>query len=126
MNRDYTAIGYVSNGDGFVSNVKATSPAEARHKVWLDRDEAIIVAVIDGHHRPSEEHTPRYEHDCDVCSFLGQHGDADLYVCSFSKRPQTVIARYSDEPHDYASGLGSRVPDLQEAERRARERGMLA
>lgn len=125
MNRDYTVIGYVSNGDGFVDNVKATSPAEARHKVWLDRDEAIVVAVIDGHHRPSEEHTRRYEHDCDVCSFLGQYKDADLYVCAVGKRIPTVIARYSDDGHDYASGLNSPLPELQEAERRAKERGIL-
>jgi hypothetical protein len=37
----------------------------------------------------------------------------------------TLVARYGDEGPDYTSGYPSSLPVLQEAERRARERGLL-
>jgi hypothetical protein len=54
--------------------------------------------------------TPRFQHDCSDCTFLGygfyQRAPVDWYVC---KVPQdglrTVIARRSDELSDYASGV---------------------
>ena len=46
---------------------------------------------------------PRHKHDCDQCDYLGQYEGADLYFCG--KSLPTVIARYSDEPSDYTSGL---------------------
>lgn len=49
---------------------------------------------------------PTYTHDCDSCQFLGtvnvQERVTDLYYCG--KEP-TLIARYSSEGSDYASGL---------------------
>lgn len=49
---------------------------------------------------------PRYTHDCYVCSFLGQYKEYDLYFCSrMSLIDTTVIARFSNEEGDYASGL---------------------
>jgi hypothetical protein len=45
---------------------------------------------------------PRYLHDGECCHFVGFHKDADLYYCP---NEPTVIARYSDEPGDYSSGL---------------------
>lgn len=67
---------------------------------------------------------PRYEHDCTWCVFLGQYGDNDLYFCPGGGNP-TVIARHSDEGSDYQSGLGINMPDLVEAERRARLQGLI-
>jgi len=49
--------------------------------------------------------SPRYEHDCTSCIFLGQSGKADLYACQVRGRVDTVIARYSDEGSDYSSGI---------------------
>lgn len=50
---------------------------------------------------------PRFTHDCARCRFLGFTSVAgryaDLYYCG--GREKTVIARYSDDGPDYASGL---------------------
>ena len=71
--------------------------------------------------------TPRFRHDCSRCSFLGGFDAADLYLCKGSVET-TVIARYSDEGSNYASGMsfsfGSNV-HLTEARRRAQKAGML-
>lgn len=77
---------------------------------------------------------PRFVHDCPNCIYLGQHGDgilfphADLYFCPQFIDP-TVIARYSDKPSDYSSGLyfGKHGinPALTVAYRLALERGLL-
>lgn len=46
---------------------------------------------------------PIYLHNCDVCVFLGNFDNKDLYFCPNGRT--TVIARNSDEGHDYQSGL---------------------
>lgn len=46
---------------------------------------------------------PRYEHDCEVCVFLGCLLDMDIYVCPQGTMP-TLVARYSDFGPDYQSG----------------------
>jgi hypothetical protein len=46
--------------------------------------------------------TPRYEHDCVGCIFLGRYGVNDLYYCASEP---TLIARQSSEGSDYLSGL---------------------
>ena len=70
---------------------------------------------------------PRFTHDCKRCTFLGQFGEFDLYHCDqfqWSRIP-TVIARYGNEPWEYASGLdATSIPELAEAKRRAEERGL--
>lgn len=51
---------------------------------------------------------PAWEHDCEDCIFLGRaNGDevVDLYYCPNARPWPTLIARFSDEPHDYISGL---------------------
>ena len=48
---------------------------------------------------------PIYEHDCDVCIYLGSYQlilDYDLYLCQASK---TVITRWGSEGPQYDSGL---------------------
>jgi len=61
--------------------------------------------------------TPRYEHDCTVCRFLGTTSyidpwsgmeiDADLYFCADAEPRMhmggTCLARISSEPSAYAS-----------------------
>jgi hypothetical protein len=52
---------------------------------------------------------PRYQHDCDRCKFLGQHGKVDIYWCptvatdpvSLSLTP--VIGRFGNEGEQYAA-----------------------
>jgi len=62
----------------------------------------------------------RFEHDCDDCVYLGQYKAYDLYCCV--KEP-TVIARFSSDGPDYASGLIFAEPNgvepLYEAKKRA-------
>ncbi len=71
--------------------------------------------------------TPRFCHDCTRCTFLGGFDAADLYFCCGSLET-TVIARYSDEGSNYASGMafsfGSNA-HLTEARRRAQKVGVL-
>ena len=69
----------------------------------------------------------RYQHDCDNCKPLGEHGDADLYFCDQGGAGITVIARYSSDGADYTSGLCAApfVPDLGEAKKRAVALGLL-
>lgn len=69
---------------------------------------------------------PRYIHDCTRCTFLGQHGTADLYFCPQIEGLPTVIARYSSNGADYQSGMfNPHTPALQEAKTRAMARGLL-
>lgn len=47
--------------------------------------------------------TPRYVHDCDECTFLGEVDEYDVYV---HPRDYAIecVARRSDDPSDYLSG----------------------
>ncbi len=72
----------------------------------------------------SSEETPRWKHDHDCCTFLGRHGDVDLYGCDkagdapLHEDGVVFMARYSDEPSDYTSNTPDpRVPEW-EAKRR--------
>ena len=72
---------------------------------------------------------PYFLHDCQSCVFLGNHttsnGDFDLYFCGQAGFCDTVIARYSDEGSKYMSGINSITPELIEAQKRAKEKGIL-
>ena len=58
---------------------------------------------------------PKYIHNCNKCTFLShevapattskRQENADLYFCPQSGTKATVIARFSNENSDYASGL---------------------
>jgi len=53
---------------------------------------------------------PAYIHDCDKCIYLGSYVDDkevawDLYCCGNGS--PTIIARYSNEPTHYVSGIYS-------------------
>ncbi len=69
---------------------------------------------------------PRFAHDCENCVFLGSHGQHDLYFCRGGVHP-TVIARFGNDGPDYMSGLAVAhlIPELAEAERRARLENLL-
>jgi hypothetical protein len=41
---------------------------------------------------------PKFKHDCEDCTFVGHFYDHDVYTCN-----KSVVARYSDEPGEYAS-----------------------
>jgi len=47
---------------------------------------------------------PHYQHDCAACRFLGHIWGCDLYFCK-QATGSTVIARQSDDPSHYLSGL---------------------
>ena len=69
---------------------------------------------------------PRFVHDCDKCTFLGQFLEYDLYYCPQGNIP-TVIARFGDEGWDYRSGMycAEIDPVLKEARKRAKEKGLI-
>lgn len=53
---------------------------------------------------------PRYEHDCDNCTFVDRDGEYDVYVCPQSGMP-TVILRYGPEEMYYSGRhLSGQVP----------------
>lgn len=76
---------------------------------------------------------PNYEHDCAKCKSLGTtvSGSSgkvvDLYFCPTEP---TIIARFSDEPSDYASGIsfGKRgsISELHVAYERALQNGLIS
>lgn len=69
----------------------------------------------------------RYVHDCDQCIYLGRSSNDifDLYF-HHANGELTIIARFSDRPADYKSGLAFREidPDLAEAYRMAEIRDL--
>jgi hypothetical protein len=76
----------------------------------------------------SETDDPRYAHNCAKCLYLGHYAESDLYFCTAQVIGiPTVLARFGNEPEVYVSGLAlaEKVPELAEAKRRARARGLL-
>ena len=72
--------------------------------------------------------TPRHKHTCTSCTFLGQHGKADLYFCGQHSAGATLIARNSSEGADYNSGTCfsyGAYPALHEARLRAQALGLM-
>jgi len=74
---------------------------------------------------------PIYAHDCQNCIYLGVYNlkengkkiPHDLYYCH-SERP-TVIARYGNNGEEYQSGINCELPELIEAKKRAKDRGLI-
>ena len=48
---------------------------------------------------------PVFQHDCDLCKFLGHHNGHDMYFCLQGRNSPTVLARYGNDGPDYTSGL---------------------
>ena len=69
----------------------------------------------------------RYKHDCKICKSLGEFEKYDLYFCTETSGSKTVVARFSNRPEDYISGLAivNDNPPLAEAKKRAIEKGYL-
>jgi len=66
---------------------------------------------------------PRYIHDCESCTYLGQYGEFDLYYCQ-AYHP-TLICRDGNGEADYKSGIEFALvpnpsPEFVEALKRAR------
>jgi len=74
----------------------------------------------------SDTDTPQHKHDCDTCVFLGRFLQYDLYYADHGGAPDTVVARYGSEGHEYISGLAfvGHVSPLTEAYLRALTRGI--
>jgi hypothetical protein len=100
--------------------------------MWFVRDgfmdDPAVMRLSDCRDLLSERNdTPQHKHDCARCTFLGRFKSADLYHCMQFGTMPTVIARYSSEGADYASGLPSAHtgnPDLLAAKERAAARGL--
>lgn len=45
---------------------------------------------------------PRFEHDCEECTWIGTFVDHDVYWCPQGGRP-TVVARYGNDGPQYSS-----------------------
>ncbi len=79
----------------------------------------------------SEAPQPRFTHDCTGCHFLGHHRaeemDFDLYYCGQGGGLPTVVARFGNDGPEYLSGLNMTLtPALVEAQKRAKEKGLVA
>jgi hypothetical protein len=48
----------------------------------------------------SEITSPKYQHDCNACKFLGHYVGYDVYICPSNP---SIIARFSDDGPDYVS-----------------------
>jgi hypothetical protein len=48
---------------------------------------------------------PRYAHDCERCSFLGQMDEHDVYYCPQDGTLPTIVFRWADEPAEYRSAF---------------------
>ena len=59
-----------------------------------------------------------FKHDCNACVFLGHYQGSDLYFCPrggpAANGIPTVIARRSNDPPDYTSGMVFAMPSLKE------------
>ena len=76
----------------------------------------------------AEDNSPRYRHDCPICTFLGREHDFDLYYCGGAEGGlETVLARFSSEGQRYKSGLSfvGHDPELTEAYKRAKDKGLI-
>lgn len=76
--------------------------------------------------------TPKYDHDCKKCVFLGNFTDDeidyDLYVCSHEfPFIDTLIGRYSSDGPDYCSGVYfiKTIAPIGEAYKRSLEKGYI-
>ncbi len=50
---------------------------------------------------------PIYKHDCKACVYLGEYRAHDLYYCNpHGVSAVVVVARFSDNPADFVSGVG--------------------
>lgn len=71
---------------------------------------------------------PRFTHDCDICTFLGQINGVDLYVCpdDGDSCSGTYLARYGGGLSEYTSGkhLVRTHPFIREAHRLATVQGI--
>lgn len=89
----------------------------------------IVTVVAKPHDRKvwePEPTIPLYEHDCEVCRFLGHFEDFDMYFCPQDGRP-TVIVRDGNRPEHYISGLAFATQDqrLALAYARAHQKGLI-
>jgi hypothetical protein len=53
---------------------------------------------------------PRYEHDCEKCTYLGTYDGYDLYYCPHGApgfKIPTVLARRGNDPEQYISGMAA-------------------
>lgn len=75
---------------------------------------------------PTKTDAPKYVHDCDVCVFLGNFEDMDLYVCRGESGGGTYVARQSDQDSDYISGVAfvGKVPAITRAYELAKDKGL--
>lgn len=71
------------------------------------------------------KHIPHFEHDCEMCVFLGSLNGEDLYFHPFPN--VTLVRRQGNEGWDYTSGLmlWSVDPIIGEAAKRAITLGLL-
>ena len=70
---------------------------------------------------PAQSDGPRFEHDCDKCTFLGRMDDVDAYGCMQGGELPTVVLRWGDKPEEYRSAVEMFEKLTPELKRKARE-----
>jgi hypothetical protein len=57
----------------------------------------------------SETTSPKYQHDCKACKFLGHYVGYDVYICPSNP---SIIGRFADDPSEYHSMILTDFQDL--------------
>lgn len=107
---------FFKDGERRVSNAPQMQGVVGRVKMVWQVSGIDSKAFLPKEEDKEEEETPLYQHDCTRCTFLGRFHyahpaytrepkEVDLYHCTQGGHVPTVIARYSDEPGDYSSGM---------------------
>lgn len=65
--------------------------------------------------------TPRFEHECDGCTFIGHVDGKDVYYCLQGNTMPTIVLRYGDKPEEYRSAIQYFHSLPRELQSRARE-----
>lgn len=46
---------------------------------------------------------PVFKHDCSGCGYLGHFFSHDVYICGTGDNTVSILARFGNESHEYAS-----------------------
>jgi len=91
--------------DGHTTQTSPMSKAQADWVAteWQESNPDAVCEVVEAR---------RYQHDCNLCKFMGQYDEYDLYYCNSALGGETVIARWGNDGPDYHSGLALAEPHV--------------
>lgn len=69
----------------------------------IPKVEAPATVVAKQTNNTRNKQMPKFQHDCDTCTFLGTFFDHDVYHCGNNMGNGSIIARYGSDGPEYAS-----------------------